>query len=78
MQGIDCLFKSGNVMTDSLLLTVEVVYGVLTLWRNFFHGCKLNWGQDLIRNGGIIALIIHHFAHVKMVAAVWRVKVAHV
>jgi hypothetical protein len=70
MQGIDCLIKRGNMMPDSLLLTVKVVYGVLTLWRNFFHGCKLNRGQDLIRNRRISALIIQHPAHVEMVATV--------
>ena len=51
-------------MPDSFLLTEEVVYGVLTLWRNLFYRRKLNRGQDLFWNGRISALIIQHPAHV--------------
>ncbi len=70
MEGIDCLIKRGNMSADSLLLTVEVVYCVLTLWRNFFHCRKLNRRQYLIRKRKITALIIQHPANVEMVATV--------
>ena len=70
--------KRRNVILDSLLLIVKVVYGELILWRNLFHSRKLNRGQYLIRNRRISALIIKNPAHVKMIATVWRVKVAYV
>lgn len=64
-------------MTNSLLLIVEVVNGVLILWRNSLHSGILNRGQDLFRRNWICSLIFEDPANVKMITRVWRVEVTH-
>jgi hypothetical protein len=41
MQGIDCFIKRGNVLPDPLLLSVEVVNGILTFFLNLLRDCEL-------------------------------------
>jgi hypothetical protein len=65
------------VISDSLLLRVEVVNGILSFWLNLVHVCELNRRYDLFRNRKINALIIQDSAHIKMVAIDRRIKVAH-
>jgi hypothetical protein len=64
-------------MSDSLLLSVEVVNSILTLLLNFLHVCELNRRYDLFRNKRINALIIQDPAHIKVVATDRRIKVAY-